>query len=239
MTRIFIEQALSGRVEVSISGQELHYVSRVRRLSPGDEVELRDGEGRGFLARIREISRDAAILDITDETELEPDEFTVRLIVAVPKRNIFDDVVRKLSEIGVAQIQPVTTERSVVEPGVGRLDRWRRIAAESVRQCGRGKPVSVEDVVILERALREAPQGTRLILHPEGSKVSLAGALGDNAAAPITVAVGPEGGFTEEEIALAVELGFTPVGAGKLILRTETAAIVAAVVSVASTGGFE
>lgn len=239
MTRIFLEQAVGGRVEVSISGQELHYVSRVRRLSPGDEVEIRDGEGRGFLARITEISRDAALLEITSETALGPDEFSVRLIVAVPKRNIFDDVVRKLSEIGVARIQPVTTERSVVEPGVARLDRWRRIAAESVRQCGRGSPVNVEDVVILERALQEAPQGTRLILHPEGSKVSLAGALGDNVTAPITVAVGPEGGFTEEEVARAVELGFTPVGAGKLILRTETAAIVAAVVSVASTGGFE
>ncbi len=239
MTRVFLEQAVGGRVEVSISGQELHYVSRVRRLSPGDEVELRDGEGRGFLAQIREISRDAAILDITGEIEPLSDEFPVRLIVAVPKRNIFDDVVRKLGEIGVARIQPVTTERSVVEPGVARLDRWRRIAAESVRQCGRGSPVSVEDVVSLERALKEAPEGTRLILHPEGSQVSLAGALGDNATVPITVAVGPEGGFTEEEIARAVDLGFTPVRAGKSILRTETAAIVAAVVSVASFGGFE
>ncbi len=239
MTRIFLEQAVGSRVEVSISGQELHYVSRVRRLSPGDEVEIRDVEGRGFLARISEISRDAALLEIMDEIESSPDEFPVQLIVAVPKRNIFDDVVRKLSEIGVARIQPVTTERSVVEPGIGRLDRWRRIAAESVRQCGRGSPVSVADVVSLERALKEALEGTRLILHPSVPQVSLAGALSDNTAAPITVAVGPEGGFTEEEIVRAVELGFTPVRAGKLILRTETAAIVASVVAVASFGGFE
>jgi len=139
-----------------------------------------------------------------------------------------DDVVRMASELGVARICPVIAARTVVQPGGDKLNRWRRVAEESLRQCGRPTPLAVEDIRPLAEALEApTPGGSRFLLHPaEGAPMLTAAAP---FASPVTAAVGPEGGFTDEEVDLARDMGYSAVRLNTPILRIETAATAAAV----------
>jgi 16S rRNA (uracil1498-N3)-methyltransferase len=142
-----------------------------------------------------------------------------------------DLVVQKACELGAARLVPVQAARSVVkldgERGASRVERWRKIAREAARQCGRADVLDVADVADLEAALAGAPEGARYVFH-EGARTSpLAAALppaGTNVL-DVTAAVGPEGGFTAHEVEAARAHGFVPVGLGPRVLRAETAAL--------------
>jgi len=233
MTTILVDGEIGeGRV-VEIAGAELRYVTRVRRLGAGDTVELRDSSGRRFEGIVERSDRRSAVVTVTGELGPGPIAAPVTVVTAVPKRNIMDDVVRKLSELGVQRLAPVVTARSVVDPGPARIERWRRIAAESVRQCGRDLPMRIDGTGALPEALAGVPTtGTRLILHNGGGREPLGRIAARGLVAPVTVCVGPEGGFTDDEVGLAVGSGFRVAGLGPLILRVETAAIAAAAVAI-------
>jgi len=235
MTRIMTDEVVEVPGEVLVTGDELHYLTRVRRHRPGDDVEVRSSRGRTYRATVTRIEPERAVLTVRDELAGASFVFPVTMLVAVPKRHLMDDIVRKLSEIGMARLVPLLSERSVVHPGDERVARWRRIARESLRQCGREIPLVVEDPTDLAPALRAVPEsGTSLILHPRGAGRGLFGnGGGRDVPSPLTVAIGPEGGFTEDEVALAETLGFRPVTLPTPILRVETAAIACAVLSAA------
>ncbi|MDD5309777.1 MAG: RsmE family RNA methyltransferase [Deltaproteobacteria bacterium] len=241
MTRVLLDALLSCPGEAVVTGDELHYLRRVRRLEPGDPVEVRDLRGRLFSARVVLLGKERAVLALEAEAPAAREAAQVNVIIAVPKRHLLDDVVRQLSEIGVARLAPVVSERSVARPGKERAPRWRRIAAESVRQCGRARPMAVDDVRPFADVLRElAGKGTRLVLHERETSTGLSAALGKGPVSPpLTLAVGPEGGFSPDEILLSADLGFAPMGLGPSVLRVETAAVVAATLAVAALGGFE
>jgi 16S rRNA (uracil1498-N3)-methyltransferase len=241
VTRVLLDVELSCPGEAVVTGDELHYLRRVRRLATGDAVEVRDGRGRLFRARVVLLGKERAVLALEAEAPAARGAPPVVLVVAVPKRHLLDDVVRQLNEIGIARLAPVLTERSVALPGKERSVRWRRIAAESVRQCGRARPMDVDDVRPLADVLRDlAGEGTRLVLHEHETGAGLAALLrAGPVAPPLVLAVGPEGGFSTDEIRLARDLGFAPVGLGPSVLRVETAAVVAATLAVATQGGFE
>jgi 16S rRNA (uracil1498-N3)-methyltransferase len=232
MTRLITRQILEVGETTDISGEELHYLSRVRRHRPGDRVELRDGSGDAFEAEIKEIGRQHARLFVARKTPaLRQSVFPVTLAVAVPKRNLMDDVVRKLSEIGVSRLIPLVTHRTDIAPKADKLARWQRIADESLRQCGRELPLEVSEISSFEAFVAKEPvSATKLLLHPEGA-LSLVEAIPSMRA--LTLAVGPEGGFTRDEVELARTRGFTPTALQMPILRIETAAVAAAVLAVA------
>jgi 16S rRNA (uracil1498-N3)-methyltransferase len=235
MIRVLTDAIPDAGARIEIRGDERHYVVDVRRCRVGDSVELvgRSG-GRRAIADIREICGDhvvAVVLEMLDAACVVRD---VHLLAAVPKRDLMDDVVRKLSEIGVARLSPVAAERSIVAPGEAKLARWRRIADEALRQCGRGTPLRIDPYTPLAEAMRGVDAAARLVLDPRAPQTRFAEACG--AARSIAIAIGPEGGFTAEELELAVALGFFPVGLGRTILRIETAAIAAAVLAVDALG---
>jgi 16S rRNA (uracil1498-N3)-methyltransferase len=237
MTRLILGRAVDAPSTIELEGDELHYLTRVRRKRKGDAVEVRDARGRVFRALVERIEGDKALLRIELPLEAVSPVFPVTLLVAVPKRRLMDDVVRMVSEIGADRLVPIITERSVVKPGNEKVERWRKIARESLRQCGRENPLLIDDVRPLAAALKAADKGTRLILHP-GTDTLFPNAAGrDQVETPITVAVGPEGGFTEDEVRLAFEAGFEAVKLKMPILRIETAAVVSAALSVTLIGG--
>lgn len=175
---------------------------------------------------------DAASLTVGQETENGVRVLPIRLLVSLPKRRLLDDVIRMASEIGIDRICPVISARTVVHPKGEKLNRWQRVAEESLRQCGRRTPLVVEDILPLTRALKETPEaGCKVMLHPLKDAPNLTDLAPFSA--PITAAVGPEGGFTDAEVALALSLGFKTVRLNTPILRIETAAIATAVLAAA------
>jgi 16S rRNA (uracil1498-N3)-methyltransferase len=240
MTRLVLERELAVGETVTVTGDEAHYLIRVRRHRKADRVELRTPAGRRFTAVVEQLDRSAATLLIEDELASAPDPSPVRLIVAIPKRQLLDEVIRRISEVGAGRLSPVTCERSVVDPGPARVERWRRIASESMRQCGRATPLVIDPVRPLGEALADAAETElRVALHPDDDGAPpLLELLGERPPS-IALAVGPEGGFSEAELALAAEHGYRPARLGPLIMRIETAAVIAAGLSIAFVGGFD
>ena len=240
MTRLVLDRELATGEQLRITGDEARYLIRVRRQRPDDRVELRSASGRRFRAVVRTLEREAATVEVEEELPPAPDPWPVTLLVAVPKRHLLDEVVRRTSEIGISRLVPITCERSVVDPGPAKLERWRRIATESMRQCGRGQPLIVDPVRPFATALEEhAGSAARIVLHPDAEQApSLLEQLRERPAS-ITAAIGPEGGFSDAEIGLATARNYRPARLGRLIMRVETAAVITAGLSIAFVGGFD
>jgi 16S rRNA (uracil1498-N3)-methyltransferase len=239
MTRLILDYKIGDEKSVRLSGDELHYLVRVRRHKRGDAVELRDSSGRRFGARVALVGKDGATLEVVEELASAPTVRPVTIIVAPPKGNLMDDVIRKLSELGAERLIPAICERSVALPKEAKMERWQRIARESRRQCGRELPLRIDEPMSLESALQEGGKSDlKFILHPFAKAFPLAPEAGEKTGS-ICAAVGPEGGFTEAELASARSLGFEPAGFGSSIMRIETAALAAAVLCAAILGGLD
>jgi 16S rRNA (uracil1498-N3)-methyltransferase len=201
----------------------------VLRLRSGDEVSVFDGRGTGFRGVLESVSGSRAVVRLAEPESPRVEPATrVTLFQGIPHGDRMDWIVEKATEIGAARIVPVLSERSVMRPrrgSWGRLDRWRRIAVAAAKQSGRlvvpdiAEPESFDDVV---GRLRDG-NGARLVFHTTADPVGrLAMTAGE-----ASIIVGPEGGWSEAEIGLAVASGFTAIGLGPRILRSDTAATVA------------
>lgn len=236
MIRILAEAVPVPGATVEIREDERHYLLAVRRCGVGDSFELVGRtDGRRAKAAIREIRADAVIAEVLETVDVPSAVRAVHVLAAVPKRDLADDMIRKLSEIGIARFTPIAAQRSVVAPGETKLARWRRIADEAVRQCGRGTPLEIDPLTPFEEALQGVEAQAKLVLDPRADRIRFADACGS--AKSIAIAIGPEGGFTPAELEIASAIGFRPVGLGRTILRIETAAIAAAVLAVDALGG--
>lgn len=241
MTRLLYESSLSDVEKgalLQISGDELHYLRKVRRHKCGDTVTVQDQSGTSFAAVIVEIQKQVAILQVGEHVDAGVEPWPIHLLSAVPKGKILDEVIRKLNELGVQRFTPVICERSSVVPRDHRVERWRRIAVQSMRQCRRTRPLEIGEPVRFEEAVA-LDADHKHILHPSsgvaaGELMSQRTGGGD-----VVMLVGPEGGFVEAEVGLASRHQFTPVQFGKTILRIETALIVASVTCVTILGGLD
>lgn len=215
----------------SIRGEELKHLARVLRLGPGDAVAVFDGAGRGFHGTIEAVERDRAVVALAgpEDPSVEP-ACRVTLLPGLLHGERMDWVVEKATEIGVARVVPVVSERSVVRPregGWARIERWRRLAASAAKQSGRlivpeiAAPASFEEVVEGLAAAGAA----RFVFDPSGAPAG--GALAALGAGEAAVLVGPEGGWTAEELGRAAAAGWTAAGLGARTLRADTASIVA------------
>ncbi len=197
---------------------EAHHVLKVLRARRGDVLEVVDGDRRLFAAELRG-GGEAAILEALEA----PDESVeVSLYQAVPKGGRMDLVVEKATEVGVTRIVPLLTRRGVVEPGGGKVERWRRVAEAAARQSLRLRVPEVSDPTPFTRAVRRAGGGGVLLHTRRGLE-----ALEDVVGPPVSLFVGPEGGWSEEEERLAVEAGLALAQLGPYRLRSETAGMVA------------
>lgn len=235
MHRFFITPHQIAHLLVRFDDDQAHQIRRVLRLRPGDRVLALDGLGLQYEVVLEEVThaRVTGLISAKAEASGEP---TARLTLfqSLLKREKFEWVLQKGTEIGIAAFVPVITRRSLVRDAEDvrpeKLDRWRRIIKEAAEQSGRGLLPSLTAPIPFEAAAPEAlAQDRTLIAWTGESQRTVRRALeGSSEGAEIALMIGPEGGFEREEVDEAIAYGVLPVTLGRRILRTETAAIVGA-----------
>jgi 16S rRNA (uracil1498-N3)-methyltransferase len=228
MTSRYFSETTIENDAATLAGAEAHHLARVMRAQVGDLVNLFDGSGAEFLARIERITKSGVEFCIEERREVDRElPFGLTLAVALPKGDRQRWLVEKAVELGVSRLIPVVTTRGVAD-GRAAIERLLRAVIEASKQCGRNRLMEVasrqdwSDIVV-------APcEGncTRLIAHPADAAQPIGlDTSSDQRSGEIIVAVGPEGGWTEQEVALARDNGWRFVDLGPRILRVETAAI--------------
>jgi 16S rRNA (uracil1498-N3)-methyltransferase len=210
-----------------IDEDEFTHLTHVMRRKEGDAIRIIDGVGTAYDAVIEEIARRAARCRITARyPRLNEPERHVTLGAAVLKSgSAYDFLVEKATELGVAAIAPLLTRRTI--PRHDRTDRWQKIALAATKQCGRCRIPQVQPLMSLADFISRAPgYAAKIIPHEQvvGKELLRAVPAGIR---HVVLCIGPEGGFTDDEVGHAVSAGFAPVSLGTRRLRAETAALVA------------
>ncbi len=232
-TRFYINWPLSPG-PVTLTGAEAHHLASVCRLRPGDAVCLFNGDGHEYPARIMQIQRREILLEIdgidTPQRELP---FALEVAAPLPKGDRAQFLVEKLTELGVTAFVPLDCQHCVIRPREAKLDKLQRYVIEASKQCGRNVLMKVEAPVNWSTYCAQPTAGeNRWLAHPEGSVASppppcpplRRGGTGGSPTA-MRLAVGPEGGFTDDEVNAGRAHGWQLIGLGPRILRVETAAL--------------
>jgi 16S rRNA (uracil1498-N3)-methyltransferase len=216
---------------VTLAGPEAHHMAVVCRVRPGDQVYLFNGNGAQYPAEVVAVARRSVNLTIqaVERPSLEL-PFKLEVAVPLPKGDRASFLVEKLTEIGVTTLVPLRTARSIVHPSENRLDKLQRTVIEASKQCGRNYLLQVKPLAEWSEYCRRAElPPIKGLAHPRRSREIRQEAVFDKVGAnAIALAIGPEGGFSEEEVELAVGVGWTRIDLGPRILRVETAALVLA-----------
>ena len=234
--RLFVDAELRPQAELALSADAAHHAARVLRLREGDAVVLFDGRGGEYAARLAMPGRGRVVAATGERSDPERESpLEITLLQAVSSSDKMDFTIQKAVELGVAAIQPVFSEKSVVrlsgEREAKKLMHWQRIAIAACEQCGRNRIPEVREPLALERYVAAA--GVKILLSPSGS-----GKLAGLATSPLILACGPEAGFSDAEEARLLRAGFTAVRLGPRVLRTETAALAALAALNALAGDF-
>lgn len=233
MPRFFINTKDIFDDNINIKGEDYNHIKKVLRLRCGEIVTLSDGIGNEYAARIEEFGDGFVHMKVIEsyKNTTEP-PVKVTLYQGLPKSDKMDFIIQKSVELGISKIVPVLTERTVVKldsekDALKKCERWNRISQEAAKQCNRGIIPKIEIPISFKEAIKQSKdKSLSLIPYEKDSKNSLKQileAVGN--ISEISVFVGPEGGFTEQEIGEAVNLGINSVTLGPRILRTETAGI--------------
>jgi 16S rRNA (uracil1498-N3)-methyltransferase len=218
---------------VRLPPDQAHHARDVLRLGVGDAVELFTATGQTAAAVIVEATAASVVAEVR-EIRHAPTGLALTIASAVPKAARGDWMIEKLSELGVARFVPLMTARSVVHPeGRNKIERWQRLAAESAKQSHRAGVMRIEALTALDEML-SGISGKAAYLSTAAGALPLSSIL-HPPSSPLTLLVGPEGGWSDEEIARFAEQHLTPITLGGTILRVETAAIAAAAVVAALT----
>jgi len=205
---------------------------QVLRLQPGITITLFNGEGGEYEATITRMGRSEVQVQVDAHTPVERETAReVHLALGVPANERMDWLVEKATELGVASIQPLLAERSVLKLKGERAEKkrahWQGIAVAACEQCGRNRVPEVRESLALPDWVRTLGPGARLLLSLQAGTQPLQQALAAAAPGPVTFLSGPEGGLTAAEEALALAHGFVPVTLGSRTLRAETAPLAA------------
>jgi 16S rRNA (uracil1498-N3)-methyltransferase len=226
--RFFVQQPIVSDRAV-VAGPEAHHLIHVMRARPGMRVVLFDGSGAEFTAEVRDVRRNAVGLAVLNREWIDR-ELPLRLVLAValPKGDRQKWLIEKAVELGVAEVVPLVTARGVAQPVAQALERLRRTVIEASKQCGRNRLMQLSEPrswAELMASTGDIPQ--RLLAHPEGQPGARDSSfpLPPSSFPAVALAVGPEGGFSADEVEVAMAAGWRRVGLGARILRVETAAI--------------
>lgn len=223
---------------VRLTGPEAHHLLHVVRGQPGDCVTLFDGSGAEFSAVIEYVGRADCSLRILERREVCRElDLEITLAVALPKGERQRWLVEKLTELGVRTLIPLSTQRSVAEASPAALTRLERCVVEASKQCGRNRLLQIARPVAWSDFVEQVGASqVRCVADPRATRgwSDLAVLLPQGCRAGLVLAVGPEGGFTDEELALAVASGWSGLTLGPAVLRVETAAVALAAWAAAS-----
>lgn len=246
MRRFFIEEDNITGNRVIIKGEEARHIAQVLRIKEKDKIKVFTGKGREYLIKITKASKREVIGDILKETELKTEPMVpITLVQGLPKKDKMDFIVQKATELGVKKVIPIITQRTIVkldrERAKARQVRWQRIALEAAKQSGRVIIPKVDQVTTFIQSLdimnkenlnlipweEEETTSLKEVLKPFTVHRSFTPLEGETSlTGPVTIFIGPEGGFTPDEVKQAKERGAIPVSLGPRLLRTETAGLV-------------
>lgn len=229
---------------VTLSAHETHHLMHVLRMTPGDETFVFDGRGREYRCSFRKVENNHAQLEIADAlSDVVESPLHLTLAQALAKGEKFDFIIQKATELGVSGIAPLVTRYSDVrlddQQKTKRVERWRRISLEAMKQCGRRQLVEITEPLTIRQfiAANEASSGSpgvashippALLLFSERGGAAVTDALAEISKPCAVVAlIGPEGGWSDDELEALNDCGCKTVTLGPRVLRTETAAVVA------------
>ena len=213
-----------------MEGEAAHHLGRVLRAQEGQLYELSDGQ-HVWLGRIERATRNRVEFALVEELSSAEPRLQITLLLSVVKFDAFEWAIEKATELGAGTIVPLAaarSEKALVAAAPKRAERWKKILLEASQQSRRMRVPALQELTRPLQAFRGANAGTKIVLSERCEAASLRQILSGVAASSIaTLAIGPEGGWTEEEFKAAEQAGFQEASLGKLILRTETAAVAA------------
>lgn len=224
-SRLYVEAALAAAAQIELDRDQSHYLTRVMRLDRGAEVALFNGRDGEWTARIVGTSKRGCTVEVESLRRRQTPAADLWLLFAPVKRQPLDWMVQKATELGVGVLQPVMTQRTVVDRV--NLARLRSIVIEAAEQSERLDLPELREPLPLSKALEAWPHQRRLAVCDEtGRGTAAAKAFGEAARGPWGVLLGPEGGFAPAELDALRDLAFvTLIGLGPRVLRAETAAV--------------
>ena len=232
MYQFRIPKDLNGN-KLEILGKEAHHIANVLRLKEGATVGLFDGFGYKAIGTILDITNDRVLVELNNDrvANTEP-PVEVTLYQALPKKDKFELVIQKATELGVAKIVPIITKRTIVhvdsEKSKKKVERWNKIAQEACKQSGRAYVPQISEPISFKTIFCEIKAELNLMPYEAETEKSLKQVLKSfKVSIPkgIGIFIGPEGGWDKEEVEMAVNKGIIPVTLGPRILRTETASL--------------
>ncbi|MFA6078339.1 MAG: 16S rRNA (uracil(1498)-N(3))-methyltransferase [Candidatus Omnitrophota bacterium] len=231
MSRFYVpKESIEGR-RIVIHGKEAHHILDVMRLKVMDKVVTFDGTGKEYSGIIREADARSLVVEITDTRMLLSDKkVSITLIQAIPKKEKMDYIIEKGTELGVDVIMPVISERTIVDwdekKKASSVDRWKRIALEASKQCGRADIPEIGAIRKFSDAItRSGSFDLAMIAALSEGAVSLKDALADFGSGKAVIAIGPEGDFVPSEIRSAKDAGFKLINLGARVLKSDTAGL--------------
>ncbi|ORU92714.1 MAG: 16S rRNA (uracil(1498)-N(3))-methyltransferase [Cycloclasticus sp. symbiont of Bathymodiolus heckerae] len=227
ISRLFIEQDLSQSTVVTLEANAAHYLRNVLRLKKGFQLTVFNGRGGEYAATVEEVSRKVVSLHIDEWRDVNVESpLAIELGLSVSRGERIDVAIQKATELGVTVITPVITQHCIVklteERRLQRHQHWQSIVYRACEQCGRNVPPKLNVTLNLADWLTSDLPASRIIFEPgkAGTLKTHSKPDGD-----VSVLIGPEGGFSEQEVIDAQEAGFSALGFGPRIVRNETAAI--------------
>lgn len=230
MPRFYCPQPLAEGSTIDLPETVAHHL-QVLRMQPGALLTLFDGRGGQYAARLADIGKKRASATVLEHEAVEAElPYAVTLAQGLPEGSKMDWIIEKAVELGVAAVQPLAAQRSVVRLSGERAEKrhahWQGVIEAACEQCGRNRLAQLAPVAEVGRWLAAPSPAPRILLSPRANQ-SLAGWAKANAPQALTLMIGPEGGFSREEEDAALAAGALALSVGPRVLRTETAALAA------------
>lgn len=228
ISRIYTEQLLKQVSQIKLEGQQAHYLSKVLRLKANASLILFNGDGHEYKSLITEIDKHSITLEIQDAKPGNSESPLHSILgLGLSRGERMDIAIQKSTELGVSEIAPLFTEFSEVKLQGERLQKklvhWQQVAISACEQSGRNKPPKVHPPQTLESWCSKIDSQLKLIFEPDADQ----GLPSEKAITQVALLVGPEGGFSKQELNIAAKNAFNAVRLGPRVLRTETAPIAA------------
>jgi 16S rRNA (uracil1498-N3)-methyltransferase len=226
MRRRFFVEKFDGQ-RALMEGEAAHHLGRVLRAQVGQLYELSDGAAV-WLGRIDKVARDLVEFQLLEQLPAYIPQLATTLLLSVVKFDAFEWAIEKATELGIARIVPLAaarSEKALLTAAVKRSERWKKILLESSQQSRRVQLPVLESLAKPEAAFSSQTDGARILLSESSEAKPLREVLSGVQAGAATLAIGPEGGWTDAEFAAARSASFREASLGKLILRTETAVV--------------
>ena len=237
LSRFFTDTPLS-LGEHELPEAQAHYISRVLRMAEGDALQLFDGSGQEFRARLVEVGKKRVVVQIDESFAGQVESpLQIHLGQGLSRGERMDWAIQKATELGVSEITPIFSDRCEVrlkdERADKRLMHWRQVAISACEQCGRSRVPVVHPPQLLADWLKQTQAQLKLVLHPVAEPL-----LSHSKPATLAFLIGPEGGLSDAEVDQAKGEGFHAARLGPRVLRTETAPVVALAVAQQLWGDF-